>query len=160
MIGSMVDRETDLDLARGGGSSFRGRVLPCTHFPKVLRWAHCPPEPLEISFPYVAQQCELCVTQLDTAAVCRTHLDKVHGLRRSTLVCSRCGISKKLRHQIECQAAVCRNVTAAAAHGVRCTLCSRRCKSDRGVSIHMRSAHTAECGPAEGQGWRTKGPGR
>ncbi|CAL8300674.1 unnamed protein product [Arctogadus glacialis] len=33
---------------------------------------------VEISFPYVAQQCELCVTQLDTAAVCRTHLAKAH----------------------------------------------------------------------------------
>ena len=99
---------------------------------------------VEISFPYLAQQCELCVAQLDTAAECCKHLARVHGLGRSTLLCSRCGISKRRRHQIECHAAVCKNATPASVQGVKCTLCSRSFKSGRGVSIHMRSAHIEE----------------
>ena len=99
---------------------------------------------VEISFPYLAQQCELCVAQLDTAAVCCKHLAMVHGLRRSTLLCSRCGISKSRMHQIECHAAICKNESTATVQGVKCTLCCRSFKSGRGVSIHMRSAHTEE----------------
>ncbi|CAL8235314.1 unnamed protein product, partial [Arctogadus glacialis] len=44
---------------------------------------------------------------------------------------------------MECHAAVCQNVNTVAVQGVKCTLCNRSFKSKRGVSIHMRSAHTA-----------------
>jgi hypothetical protein len=98
---------------------------------------------VEITFPYLAQRCELCEAYLSTAAMCCLHLAKAHGLARSTLLCSICGISKRRRHEIECHAAVCRNATKAVVVGVRCTLCDKSFKSKRGVSIHARSAHTA-----------------
>ena len=49
---------------------------------------------VEITFPYLAQRCNLCETHLSTAAMCCSHLEKAHGLARSTLLCSVCGISK------------------------------------------------------------------
>ncbi|CAL8370501.1 unnamed protein product [Boreogadus saida] len=72
---------------------------------------------VEISFPYLAQKCDLCEVTLATAAVCTAHLRKAHGLRRSTLLCSKCGVSKKRRHGIECHAAKCTNATRVTRNG-------------------------------------------
>ncbi|CAL8300760.1 unnamed protein product [Arctogadus glacialis] len=98
---------------------------------------------VEISFPYLAQQCDLREVTLETATICSAHLRKVHGLRRSTLLCSKCGVSKKRRHGIECHAAKCTNASRVARNGVECARCGRMCKSKGGLSLHMRSAHPA-----------------
>ena len=99
---------------------------------------------VHIDFPYKAQTCDLCEASLDSAKDCITHLRKKHGLFRCTLLCSHCGISRKRIHEMVCHAAVCgRKIKTRSiiVNGVRCEICDKMCKSERGVSIHMRSVH-------------------
>ena len=98
---------------------------------------------VEISFPYLSQQCELCEASLDTARSCIAHLRSAHGLYKATLLCSVCGISRRNAHQIECHAAKCNNLARRLTGSVNCQMCNRSCKTKRGLSLHMRAAHAA-----------------
>ena len=102
---------------------------------------------VEISFPYRPQECEICSAHLATALECCTHLRKTHSLIRPFLVCSICNKSGKRRHEIECHAAKCkgpRGTRTPVVDRVRCSLCSRTFTTQRGLSLHRRSAHTAD----------------
>ena len=114
---------------------------------------------MEISFPYRPQECDICSVHLATALECCTHLRKAHGLTKPLLLCSVCGRMERRRHNIECHAAKCTRTLGArtpVANRVKCSLCDRTFKTQRGLSLHRRSAHTADYMaqlllPADGQ---------
>ena len=114
---------------------------------------------MEISFPYRPQGCDICSVHLATAFECCTHLRKAHGLTKPLLVCSVCGKMGRRRHEIECHAAKCtrtRGTRTQVVNRVRCSLCDRTFRTQRGLSLHRRSAHTADymaqlARPADGQ---------
>lgn len=145
--------KADLRRAHTLGSSLRRRLFGTLEPRKSLALFNISPGVrggilskrmlVEISFPYLAQQCDLCEANLETATICIAHLRKVHGLRRSTFLCFKCGISNIKKHGIECHAAKCTNASRVTRNGMACECCGKMCKSKGGLSLHMRSAHPA-----------------
>ncbi|CAL8293157.1 unnamed protein product [Arctogadus glacialis] len=99
---------------------------------------------VEISFPYQGQVCDLCEDVLETAGRCVNHLRRAHGINKTILLCARCGVSGRGRHGMACHAAKCMNTGRTPEKGIRCSMCERGFKTNRGLSLHMRAAHIEE----------------
>lgn len=100
---------------------------------------------VEVSFPYIPQDCSLCETHLATSLACCTHLRKKHGFNKIILICVNCGISHKRRHSMECHAAKCVIAPKMVSKGnFACLQRNKVCKSQRGLSLHKRATHRME----------------
>ncbi|CAL8311117.1 unnamed protein product [Gadus morhua 'NCC'] len=81
-------------------------------------------------------------TWRESTAGCK--IDGVGGASKQGAQPARCGVSRKRRHEMACHAAKCMNARRAPELGIRCSMCERAFKTNRGLSLHMRAAHMEE----------------